>query len=419
MNKVGLRQNGRFYYGWVLMIVGFLMMSIAYTGCISITSVFVISVTEAFGVDRGSFLLYQTILLLVSIGVTAYYGKRMAKGNVKRIVVISALVAAAGYVIFAMAKSLYMFYFGAIFLGVGFSNCTVLPLSIILNNWFGGKVRGTAMGFCFVGSGVGGLVILPLLNSVISGSGWRTGYLVLAVLFGVVAAMSLIFLVKTPEQRGFVRMGETLAETQKESTGEAKGMVIREALKTPMFWMIAASATLTTFGSTAILFNSTPFFIDCGFSVEKAALIASFNLGMIAIGKILIGFLCDKFGTKFGSIFSAVIFGLQFVCLALMTINPVVFVFGAVICYGIGGGGITVCPPLLVNALFGEKDYGNIAAGMNMATNFGGTFGGTLAAVIFDVTGSYVAFWCMAVGSMAIVVILRLICFKLRKKYTY
>lgn len=141
MNKVGLRQNGRFYYGWVLMIVGFLMMSIAYTGCISITSVFVIPVTEAFGVDRGSFLLYQTILLLVSIGVTAYYGKRMAKGNVKRIVVISALVAAAGYVIFAMAKSLYMFYFGAIFLGVGFSNCTVLPLSIILNNWFGGKVR--------------------------------------------------------------------------------------------------------------------------------------------------------------------------------------------------------------------------------------------------------------------------------------
>ncbi|MCB6367432.1 hypothetical protein LI291_14755, partial [Intestinibacillus massiliensis] len=78
MNKVGLRQNGRFYYGWVLMIVGFLMMSIAYTGCISITSVFVIPVTEAFGVDRGSFLLYQTILLLVSIGVTAYYGKRMA-----------------------------------------------------------------------------------------------------------------------------------------------------------------------------------------------------------------------------------------------------------------------------------------------------------------------------------------------------
>ena len=133
----------------------------------------------------------------------------------------------------------------------------------------------------------------------------------------------------------------------------------------------------------------------------------------------MIGFLCDKFGTKFGSIFSAVIFGLQFVCLALMTINPVVFVFGAVICYGIGGGGITVCPPLLVNALFGEKDYGNIAAGMNMATNFGGTFGGTLAAVIFDVTGSYVAFWCMAAGSMAIVVILRLICFRLRKKYTY
>lgn len=419
MNKVGLTQNGRLYYGWVLMVIGFILMSIAYTGCISITSVFVIPVTEAFGIDRGTFLLYQTIVTLTAVVVTAYYGKRMARGNVRLIVVISALVAAGGYLLFATAKSLFMFYIGAVLIGVGFSNCTVLPLSIILNNWFGGKVRGTAMGFCFVGSGVGGLVILPLLNSVISNSGWRTGYMILAILFGVVALIALVFLVKTPEQRGFVRMGETADETKKEGSGQAKGMMIKEALKTPMFWLIAATTTLTVFGSSAILFNSAPFFIECGFSVEKAAQIASFNLGMLAIGKIIVGFLCDKFGTKFGSIFSAVVFGLQFVCLALMPLNPTVLVFGAVICYGIGGGGITVCPPLLVNALFGEKDYGNIVAGMNMATNIGGAFGGTLAAVIYDVTGSYVAFWCIAACAMAIVVIFRFICFRLRKKYTY
>ena len=49
MNKVGLKQNGRFYYGWVMMVVGFLMMLFAYVGSISITSVFVIPVTEGLG----------------------------------------------------------------------------------------------------------------------------------------------------------------------------------------------------------------------------------------------------------------------------------------------------------------------------------------------------------------------------------
>lgn len=417
MNKVGLKQNGRFYYGWILMIVGFILMSLAYTGSISITSVFVVPVTEAFGIDRGSFLLYQTVLTLTAVVVTAYFGKRMAKGRLKLIVVISALVAAVGYLLFAWAKAVYWFYFGAVLIGVGFTNCTVLPMSIILNNWFGGKVRGTVMGFCFVGSGVGGLVILPILNSVITNSGWRTGYIALACMFGIVAFVSLLFLVKTPQERGFTRMGETAEETK--AVEDAAGMNIKEAIKTPMFWLILATATLMVFGSSAILFNSAPFFIECGFSTQKAALVASFNLGMLAVGKIFIGFICDKLGTKFGSILSGAIFGLGFLSLALMPMNPNVFVFGAVICYGIGGGGITVCPPLLVNALFGEKDYGNIVAAMNMATNLGGAIGGTIAGVIYDITGSYVAFWCIAAAMMAIVVVFRVICFKLRKKYTY
>lgn len=186
-----------------------------------------------------------------------------------------------------------------------------------------------------------------------------------------------------------------------------------------MFWLVASTATLTVFGSSAILFNSAPFFIEVGFSAEKAAMIASFNLGMLAVGKVVIGFLSDRLGTKFGSVFAALIFGLQFVCLALMPLNPGLFVWGAVICYGIGGGGITVCPPLLVNALFGEKDYGNIVAAMNMATNLGGAFGGMIAAAVYDITGSYIVFWWMAAVAMGLVMVIRIICFQMRKKYNY
>lgn len=417
MNKVSLTQNGKFYYGWVLMVIGFILMSLAYTGSLSITSVFVVPVTEYFQIDRATFLLYQTILTLTTVILSAYFGKRMTHGRLKLIVVISALIASGGYLLFSMAKAVYWFYIGAVLIAFGFTNCTVLSMSIILNNWFGGKVRGTVMGFCFVGSGVGGLILLPILNSIITDYGWRTGYIALAFMFGIVALIALVFLVKTPEERGFTRMGETEHET--ESVKDAKGLTIKEAMKTPMFWLIMATATLMVFGSSAMLFNSTPFFIECGFSTEKAARVASFNLGMLAVGKISIGFICDKLGTKFGSILSGAVFGLGFLSLALMPLNPNVFVFSAIICYGIGGGGITVCPPLLINALFGEKDYGNIVAAMNMATNIGGALGGTIAGVIYDITGSYVAFWSIAASMMALVVIFRIIAFHLRKKFTY
>lgn len=415
-SNVGLKQDGRFYYGWILMVVGFLMMVMAYVGSVSITSVFLIPVTEDLGIDRAQFLLYQTILTVMSVIVTAYFGNKMAKGNIKLIMVISALCSALGYVIFANAHVVYLMYGASLLLGVGFANCTVLPMSIIINNWFGGKVRGTVMGVTFVGSGIGGLIMLPVLNGVIQNSGWRMGYYTLAIIFVIAALISFLTIVKTPEEKGFVRMGQSDNET---SIKDAGGMTIKEALKTPMLWLILSTATLTVFGSSAILFNSAAFFVETGFSVDTAAKIASYNLGMLAVGKIVIGFLSDKFGTKFGSIFSAAVFGAQFVFLALMPINPSVMVFGAVICYGIGGGGITVAPPLLVNALFGEKDYGNIVAAMNMATNLGGAFGGTIAAAIYDITGSYIVFWWIAAIAMGVVVLFRFICFRLRKKYEY
>lgn len=414
--KVGLKQGGKFYYGWLLVFVGFMLMVLAYVGSISITSVFVIPVTEALGIQRSAFLLYQSIVTLSSVFVSGYSGKRMATGNIKLIMAVSALMSILGYIIFANAKSIVWFYLGAPLIGIGFSNCTVLPMSIILNNWFGGKVKGTVMGIAFVGSGIGGLFILPQLNTVITNSGWRMGYYVLAGLFAVVLIITLLTIVKTPEEKGFVRMGQAADE---KSISEADGMTIKEAMKTAMFWLILSTATLFVFGSSAILFNSAPFFIDVGFSPEKAAMVASLNLGMLAVGKIVIGFLSDKFGTKFGSVFSALVFGLQFVFLALMPKNPDLFVWGAVICYGIGGGGITVAPPLLVNALFGEKDYGNIVAAMNMATNLGGAFGGMIAGGIYDLTGSYVTFWWIAAVAMVAVAIIRIISFELRKKYTF
>ena len=416
MDKVGLKQNGRFYYGWVMVFIGFLLMVFAYVGSISITSVFVVPVTESLDIDRSTFMLYQTILTVGSVVVTGYFGKRMARGNIKIIMFLSAISAVIGYVLFANAQSIAFFYIGAILIGVGFANCTVLPISIIINNWFGGKIRGTVMGFSFIGSGIGGLIILPQLNKVISEFGWRSGYYVLAGLFALVGIILLIFIVKTPEEKGFTRMGQVEGET---SVKNASGMMIKKALKTPMLWLALLSTTLTVFGSSAILFNSAPFFIEVGFTPEKAALFASFNLGMLAAGKFVIGFICDRLGTKFGSIFAALVFGAQFVFLALLPTNPNLFIWLAILCYGIGGGGITVCPPLLVNALFGEKDYGNIVATMNMATNFGGAFGGIIAATIFDFTGSYVTFWWIAAVAMVIVALFRVACFMLRKNYDY
>ncbi|WP_066050601.1 MFS transporter [Anaerotignum propionicum] len=310
MRKITFKQDGKIYYGWWQVLVGFLLMSFAYVGFISVTSVFVLPVTAEFACERSEFMLYSTILCLVSVVAAAFMGKRMAKGNIKLIMLVNALIAGVGYFGFSRSNSLWQIYVFAAILGIPFTCLTTMPISILLNNWFGGKIKGTAMGLAFLGSGVGGMVLTPALNYVNTTFGWRVGYLTLAAIFVFfLAPIILLLVVKTPAEKGQTRVGETASES---NTTEAKGMYINDAKKSPMLWLTSLAIFIAVVGSSGILANSVAFFVECNFSATTAASVAGLMLGSLTLGKPLVGMVCDKFGVQKGSILSFSTFSLCF-----------------------------------------------------------------------------------------------------------
>lgn len=402
-----------FYYGWVIVAVCFLLMTFAYVSFVSTTSVYVIPVTEAFGIERAQFVLYATIMSLTTVVITSFMGKIMADKNIKVIMMISAFIGAAGFFIFSQAQGVMYFYLGALLLGVGFGNTTTLPVSLLINNWFGGKIKGTAMGVAFIGSGVGGMIMTPLLSHVIQASGWRHAYVCQAIIMIVLIPIIGIFVVKTPEEKGMIRLGET--EDEKEEDKEKSGVTFEEAKRSPILYILLVSIVLVIFGSSAVLANSVAFFQECGYTATQAAGFASAALGSLIVGKPIVGFLCDKFGIKINAVLSCVVFALGFLFLTMMHHMPSL-VYGYVICYCIGGAAITVCPPLMVNGLFGEKDYGTLVGLVTMATSIGGAFGGMIAAKVYDMTGSYVTFWIIACIAMLAAGLMRGTCFRMKEK---
>ncbi len=406
-----------FYYGWVIVIVSFLLMMFAYVSFVSTVGVFIIPVTEELGIDRASFVVYMTILSLTTVVVTSFMGKVMAKRNIKMIMFVSAIIACIGFFGFSRATSAIHFYIFAVLLGIAFGCLTTMPISILLNNWFGGKIRGTAMGIAFMGSGFGGMIMTPLLNAIITNYGWRYGYLSLLGIFLIILIPCiLLFIVKTPEEKGLQRLGETKDESN--ITGEKQGMSFKEAKKTPMLWMMLISVVLVIFGSSSILANAVPFYIESGFSAAAAANLAGLALGALMIGKPTVGFICDRLGIRFGAISSALVFSIGFLVLFFVPQIPsLVYVY--ILCYLYAGAAITVCPPLMINGLFGEKDYGMIVGLVTMFTSIGGAFGGTIAAWVFDKTGSYTSFWLVAAVALGIATILRALCFVERKRYDF
>lgn len=81
MKDVQLKQDGRFFFGWWVVFLGFCLMLLAYVGCVSLTSVFVIPVTESLGLGRGEWMLYMTIQSLVCVVASPIVGKFHAKGK--------------------------------------------------------------------------------------------------------------------------------------------------------------------------------------------------------------------------------------------------------------------------------------------------------------------------------------------------
>lgn len=412
MKDIQFKQNGRFFYGWIVVLLGLALMTFAYVGFVSLTSVFVLPVTEELGFERGDWMTYMVILSLACIVASPILGKLMGKSNLKLWTALACVCGAIGYIGFSRADSLTMFYLFAIVLGIGFAGTAPMPVSIMINKWFGGKIRGTATGIAFLGSGLGGMILSPILNSIIAANGWRTGYITLAIVFVILMVLVILLANDNPESKGFTRMGQDASEIDGGSI-EKKGKNLAEAMRTAEFYFAVVSTVLVVLASSAILANSVAFFVGCGIESGKAASLHGLLLGSLIIGKPLVGAFTDRFGIRVSAVLSTVIFAMTFASLFIMPSSPAMLVYLVIACYGLGGPTITVVPPLLVNGLFGDKDYGTLVGVMNMATSIGGAFGGTVAAKVYDMTGSYSSFWIVACGAVLVAALCRFIAFRI------
>ena len=414
MREISLRQNGRFFFGWLVLLYSFVLMAIGYAGILSVSSIFVVPITEELGLSRSSLLLYTTVMMVSSVLFAKVYSWWLCRGSRMMMLIIigNAVAVCLAYMGFSMATQLWQFYLCAILLGSGFSGLNTLPVSILITNWFGGSIKGTVMAVAFTGSGVGGMILAPVLNAVMEQSGWRQSYVVLGILFvAVLVPLTLLFARSLPEKLGFYKMGMTEGEVQ---LGSDMGISYAQAKKQPYFWMSMAAFFVMVLGSGALISNAAAYYVECGFSLSSAAAFTGYMSGMLIIGKLACGYLCDKKGVQVGMAVCFLLFVACFLQLFLLWWFPIL-IFGIVATYGFGCGAITTIPPLWVTGLFGERDYGTILGALTMAINLSCAIAGLLAGWMYDVTGSYSAYWGIsAVGSMVATVLL-LLAYRKRK----
>src|SRR3954468_907217 len=114
----------------------------------------------------------------------------------RRLMMAGIVMAGGALVGLAHMSALWMFYLFYIFNALGYVCGGPLPNQVLLSRWFD-KARGKAMGFAYLGIGVGGYLVLKLSPRLVEAFGWRGALQCLGILI-IVIALPLAFFVRAP-----------------------------------------------------------------------------------------------------------------------------------------------------------------------------------------------------------------------------
>lgn len=255
--------------------------------------------------------------------------------------------------------------------------------------------RGLALGLTLSGTAVAQIVVPPLANWLITDFGWRAAFVWLAIGWGgLTFILCVLFLFDAHNRR------PVNASRNEAIDSTLTGLTSGEALRDSALWRIAASnfvVMLLTMGLTIHLF---PILTEAGITRERAALLTSLA-GVAGItGKLITGWLLDRFKPNWVGGITLGAAALAFLLLNYGIRSPALIVV-AMLVNGYAAGTKTQITGLLTAQYGGMKNFGKIYGVMAALMALAAGLGPTLAGVIYDNAGGYGPF--LMVGAVGCV----------------
>jgi MFS family permease len=281
-----------------------------------------------------------------------------------------------GILLLSIADSVAIFYLSRFFMGASLGFIGVAPCIVLVTRWFLTR-RGLALGILLTGTSLGGAAVPLVAQPLIAQYGWRTALMLLSLLVWAILMPLVIFV---------VRERATIDENEKGNTDQMAGSTLVEALKTPIFWAIAACGALVfypIFATTQqfILYLQTP---RIGISAETAALAQSLLFTVGIGGRSLAGYMSDKIGTiAVTMICAGLMFAASLVLLGLTAANAFLFLLP----FAVGYGGTFVLLQRLTVDTFGQRESAKILGALTMIEVIGAAIGGRVTGYLADANG--------------------------------
>ena len=336
--------------------------------------IFITPVTQYFGVPKVSFSLVFSVICLTMMVALPITGRLLKKYSMRTILTIDTLLCGLAYGAMGLVQAVWQLYICGIVIGIGLPGLIFLAVPTLIGNWFSKRV-GFFTGLCFAFTGIGGALFNPIGSTLIaSGSdGWRMCYFIFAAIILACTLPFTFFVVRDkPSHLGLLPMGSgeknveasastdtgTATESARAQSSLDDGISAHKALRMPSFFMIGAFYALITlnqqisqfFPSYAATFAATaPEIAAAGGLIAGAVMVGQ------AVGKVALGALNDT--SERIACFVGVLCGVVGLVLLWLKITALpIMLLGAAL-FGVVYAMTTVETPILVRAVFGNKDY--------------------------------------------------------------
>jgi MFS family permease len=275
-------------------------------------------------------------------------------------------------------------------IGIG---STPVTWSRAVTLWFN-RNRGLALGIMLLGTSLAAFIVPQIAQAAIANWGWRSAFpsvALLPLLIGLPIGL-LWFREPRPEERP---PGIT------DASGAVFGVTLREAARSYRFWVLVASILIIALAYGGAHIHIAQMVALHGFSGQVAANV----LGVVALGiltgRLLVGFLFDRFWAP-GVAFPALMLPAIACWLLMGTATPLPLLLLGGFLLGFAAGTESDVIAYLAARYFGMANYGSIYGALYMPFGIASAISPIVYGAVRDRTGSYDAMLLAAMGMFVV-----------------
>jgi MFS family permease len=316
----------------------------------------------------------------------------------RRLMLAGIMMAGIALIGLSSISTLGMFYFFYVFNALGYVCGGPLPNQVLLSRWFD-KARGKAMGFAYLGIGVGGALVPQLSDRLTKVFGWQGALRTIGILIIVIALPMAFFVKESPD---------------KPPEGERKALppvAIGPILKTVPFYLLALGS-MCSIGAVGGANQNLKLYLSLDHKYPEGEIANILSLVLVAslVGRLLMGWLADRFPKKYVMLLIYLLVAMAIPLLFFASSLPVLYLFAVL--FGIGLGGDYMIIPLMAGELFGVRVLGRLMGIILTADGVAEALAPMIVGKMRDSSGAYTMGFALliclaAVGALAVALLPR------------